>query len=243
MEKAKEIELLQSLKGDTYFAQLFGDEQIDAMCQNIRNDFPIECGLTLFLASPVAKENTKLKSQIAQLRQDAEAVAKCALGLKMYGICLLPSCIKTVLSRAYYAVNDTRRPMVIGVFEVAMNIGLSILLVKKFGILGVVGATAIASIVSVIVMLIDYNRKYINVISKQSVLSYWKIMIASSLLVISFIMLNDMFFYSVLVDFIVKSSLSFLIYGLVLLILREKTLFAMAKKGKSMLFQRIKRMG
>ena len=76
MEKAKEIELLQSLKGDTYFAQLFGDEQIDAMCQNIRNDFPIECGLTLFLASPVAKENTKLKSQIAQLRQDAKAVAK-----------------------------------------------------------------------------------------------------------------------------------------------------------------------
>ena len=79
MEKVKEIELLQSLKGDTYFAQLFGDEQIDAMCLNIRNDYPIECGLKLFQASPVARENAKLKSQIAQLWQVDETVAKTLL--------------------------------------------------------------------------------------------------------------------------------------------------------------------
>ena len=79
MEKAKEIELLQSLKGDTYFAQLFGNEQIDDMCQNIRNDFPIECGLKLFQESPVARENAKLKSQVAQLQQVNETVAKTLL--------------------------------------------------------------------------------------------------------------------------------------------------------------------
>lgn len=79
MEKAKEIELLQSLKGDTYFAQLFGDEQIDAMCLNIRNDYPIECGLKLFQESPIAKENAKLKSQMARLRQIDETVAKTLL--------------------------------------------------------------------------------------------------------------------------------------------------------------------
>lgn len=59
MEKVKEIELLQSLKGDTYFAQLFGDEQIDAMCENIRNDFPIEHGLNLFEGSLVAPREHK----------------------------------------------------------------------------------------------------------------------------------------------------------------------------------------
>lgn len=79
MDKAKEIELLQSLKGDTYFAQLFGNEQIDDMCQNIRNDFPIECGLKLFQESPVARENAKLKSQVAQLQQVNETVAKTLL--------------------------------------------------------------------------------------------------------------------------------------------------------------------
>ena len=66
MEKVKEIELLQSLKGDTYFAQLFGDEQIDAMCENIRNDYPIELGLNLFEGSSVAKENAELRKQLTR---------------------------------------------------------------------------------------------------------------------------------------------------------------------------------
>ena len=76
MEKAKEIELLQSLKGDTYFAQLFDDKQIDAMCENIRNDFPIECGLNLFQGSAVAKENTKLKAALTSCWEKEFAVAK-----------------------------------------------------------------------------------------------------------------------------------------------------------------------
>lgn len=76
MEKTKEIELLQSLKGDTYFAQLFGDQQIDAMCLNIRNDYPIECGLKLFQESSVAKENTELKKRLASCWEREESVAE-----------------------------------------------------------------------------------------------------------------------------------------------------------------------
>lgn len=41
MTRQEEIKTLQSLKGDTYFAQKFGQD-IDQMCQNISNDFPIE---------------------------------------------------------------------------------------------------------------------------------------------------------------------------------------------------------
>lgn len=41
MKKSEEIQALKSLKGDTYFAIFFG-EDIDQMCENIRNDHPIE---------------------------------------------------------------------------------------------------------------------------------------------------------------------------------------------------------
>lgn len=44
MTKQEEIDILQSLKGDTYFAQFFGSKDIDQMCQNINNDFAIEGG-------------------------------------------------------------------------------------------------------------------------------------------------------------------------------------------------------
>lgn len=42
MDKQQEIKILQSLKGATYFNQFFSDEDIDRMCENISNDFPIE---------------------------------------------------------------------------------------------------------------------------------------------------------------------------------------------------------
>lgn len=45
MDKQTEIKTLKSLKNDTYFAAFFG-EDIDQMCQNISNDFPLELGYT-----------------------------------------------------------------------------------------------------------------------------------------------------------------------------------------------------
>lgn len=79
MEKAKEIELLQSLKGDTYFAQFFGDEQIDAMCENIKNDFPIELGWDTFEGSLVAKENAELRKQLTRHAKWEESAAESIL--------------------------------------------------------------------------------------------------------------------------------------------------------------------
>lgn len=76
MEKVKEIELLQSLKGDTYFAQFFGNNQIDAMCKNIKNDYPIELGLNFFENSPIVKENAELRKRLACCTEKAETVAK-----------------------------------------------------------------------------------------------------------------------------------------------------------------------
>ena len=47
MTSEQEIATLQSLKGDTYFGQIFDNETIDRMCENIKNDFGIECGVEL----------------------------------------------------------------------------------------------------------------------------------------------------------------------------------------------------
>lgn len=42
MDKQTEINTLQSLKDDTYFGMFFNNHDIDQMCVNIKNDFPIE---------------------------------------------------------------------------------------------------------------------------------------------------------------------------------------------------------
>ena len=49
MTREEEIKTLQSLKGNTYFGQVFDNDTIDQMCANIKNDFGIECGVELLL--------------------------------------------------------------------------------------------------------------------------------------------------------------------------------------------------
>lgn len=156
-------------------------------------------------------------------RFTAEAVQQCAVGLQMYGLCLFPVCIKTVLSRAYYGLNDTRRPMVIGMLEVALNIGLSVALVKPLGIIGVVGATGIASVVFIIVMLIDFNKKYMKVLSSSSLNACWKILVSGVIAVVVLALANRVFLVNSLVDFIVKTLLTFAVFLVLLLALKEKT--------------------
>lgn len=63
MTRQEEIKTIQSLKGDTYFAQKFGQD-IDQMCQNISNDFPIELDCQ-FVAKEKALQEQLIAQQIA----------------------------------------------------------------------------------------------------------------------------------------------------------------------------------
>lgn len=71
MTKQEEIDILQSLKGDTYFAQFFGSKDIDQMCLNISNDFAIEggCGFSQ-KAEALERINADLKKEFQQKIHD-----------------------------------------------------------------------------------------------------------------------------------------------------------------------------
>lgn len=71
MTKQEEIDILQSLKGDTYFAQFFGSKDIDQMCQNISNDFAIEGGCGFYQkAETLERINADLKEEIQKKIHD-----------------------------------------------------------------------------------------------------------------------------------------------------------------------------
>lgn len=73
MNKQEEIKCLQSLKGDTYFAQIFKPDTIDAMCENIRLDRQIDCLVDMFANLP---EVLKMKSQIKTLENQLDEAKK-----------------------------------------------------------------------------------------------------------------------------------------------------------------------
>lgn len=76
MEKKEEIEILKSLKGDTYFNQFFTNEDIDTMCQNIANDFAIECGCPF--TKRYEEKNAELTKQLEAANAEIYSVTKTA---------------------------------------------------------------------------------------------------------------------------------------------------------------------
>ena len=161
----------------------------------------------------------------------AEAVKNCAVGLQMYSLCLLPVCIKKVLTKAYYAQNDTRRPMIIGVFEVLLNIGLSVWWVRYWGVYGVVGATAAASFTFIIVMLADYNRKYDCVLSIKEIVSYWNIIVGTIIVMITMRYFSMLPINSALLSFVCKTAMAFLVFYLSLIITGEPSFIYVLQKA------------
>lgn len=73
MNKQEEIKCLQSLKGDTYFSQVFKPDTIDAMCENIRLDRQIDCLVDMFANIP---EVLNLKSQVKTLEKQIDEAKK-----------------------------------------------------------------------------------------------------------------------------------------------------------------------
>ena len=72
MTKTEEIKVLQSLKGDTYFAQVFPNKVIDQMCENIKMDFALDNGIESFEHSSVAQ---MYKGKVRILRQNIDELS------------------------------------------------------------------------------------------------------------------------------------------------------------------------
>ena len=85
-------------------------------------------------------------------------VSKCMFG---YSVGLVFVFIKEILSRFFYALNDTFSPMISNVIGIVINIILSIILSKKIGVQGIAYATSISIVISVIILLI-LLKKHIN---------------------------------------------------------------------------------
>lgn len=75
--------------------------------------------------------------------------------LKLLSISLIFVSLREVLTRVFYASNDSRTPMINGIVSVIINVILSILLSKIYGLNGIVMATTIASFISCVLMVIS----------------------------------------------------------------------------------------
>ena len=89
----------------------------------------------------------------------ADASARTASALAFFAIGLAGHIVVHVLTRAFYAMQDTRTPVAWAVVAVAINVPLMALLVDPMGIEGLALALSIASVIEVIGLLWSLHRR------------------------------------------------------------------------------------
>jgi putative peptidoglycan lipid II flippase len=89
----------------------------------------------------------------------AAAITMTGNALFYYSIGMIAFGLRDVLSRAFYALQDSKTPVINATIGVVLNIVLNIILSQYLGIGGLALATSISAIVAVVLLFISLRRK------------------------------------------------------------------------------------
>lgn len=96
------------------------------------------------------------------------------LALSLFAQALLP-----LLTRAFYALQNTKTPLYIGLISEAINLILVVLLIKKFGVFGLAIAFSVSSVVNMFLLVFFLRKRLLNIDGKNIFNSVTRIIAAS----------------------------------------------------------------
>ena len=108
-----------------------------------------------------------------------EAIDMTANALFYYSIGMIAFGLRDILSRAFYALQDTKTPMINAAIAVVINIILNLALSRYLGIGGLALATSIATIVGTLLFFVTLRKKIGGFGLKEITISFIKICMAS----------------------------------------------------------------
>jgi len=155
-----------------------------------------------------------------------ESLVITSTAVSIYSIALIFVCIKTILFKVFYALQDTKTPTKSAIIAIISNIIFTLILIKPFGYKGIIIGTIISSIIFTILLFIKFKKEYGTLIDKQLKRNGLKIILASTLmLIIIFIvnnLTNNIYIYNELISYIIKpiigAAIGLIVYILILVI-------------------------
>jgi putative peptidoglycan lipid II flippase len=104
-----------------------------------------------------------------------------ANALRAYSVGLVFFCVVKILGPAFYALNETKIPVIASVSAVVVNIVLNFAFIKPFGSWGLALGTAFGSMVNAIVLFVFLKKRLISFGRLKQFLSIGKIFLVTSL--------------------------------------------------------------
>ena len=162
--------------------------------------------------------------------------AKCLL---CYNIAFSFIGLREILSRIFYALKDTKTPVINSVIGVILNIFLNLTLSKYLGLPGIALATTISIIFTVILLFFTLYKKYKVLYIKEIIVTFLKIILAS--IIVGFIVYNIkniLINYPLILNLMFSSLVGIIIYILIIIFMRIKIVDDFVKQIKRNVIRR-----
>lgn len=198
-------------------------EKINYTSQNISAvSLPVSIGLILFAKEIISAVFMRGNFNEKSLIITSTALIGYTLGLPFYSL-------RDLYVRTLYAMQNTKKPIIIDAIGVAINIALNLLLIQRFSYIGLVISSSISNLIRLVLLAILLNKKLSGIFNKSSVLEYIKIIIASVIMgIIIFVIklkIPSYIYSSTIVQVIylvIFALVALIIYTIILAILNSK---------------------
>ena len=188
-------------------SKLSSEDNMDKFCDSIVNSI----NSVVLLVMPISVGAIVLSNPIVRVlfergEFDARATNMTALALVMYSVGMVSFGLRDILNRVFYALHDTKTPMINGAIAMIMNIVLNIVLVRYLKLAGLALATSISGIVCI--FLLFYNlKKKINYFGQDKIVitlikSFVAALIMGIIVLITYQLMNDILGNEFVLEFI-----------------------------------------
>ena len=158
-----------------------------------KNKFVLELTDTLrkiiFFIIPLSALMYTLRAQIVRVVLGAGAfnwedteLTFAALGIFLFS--LWAQSLIPLLARAFYAMHNTKIPFIVGVLSELLNISLAVLLIRSYGVLGLVTAFSISASFNALVLYFWLRKKVGGIRKKGVIRTFFKVSLATLIMVV-----------------------------------------------------------
>lgn len=163
---------------------------------------------------------------------EEKSINETGRALYYYSLGIIGLSLREVLSKMFYAMQDTKTPMVNAVITIILNIILNIVLSKIMGLAGLALATSISAIVCAVLLYFSFLKKIGNLENKRIIISFLKASLATLLMAIvarsSFIYLQ--LYVNTIISFLIAICIGVFFYIIFLLLLKAPELIILFKR-------------
>lgn len=209
---------------------------------DFRDTFSTAFRATLYLAIPAAVGLFILGSPLVALlfqrgEFDAQSTAETAWALQFYALALFAHAGLEIITRAFYALHDTKTPVVVSVGAMALNIALSLVLIAPLAQGGLALANSTATILEVLALLLILWRRMGGIDERRIVISVARIAVAAMAMGLPLLLFANYFATrNAIFVAVVGTALGTAIYFVVTVLLRSEEIAFVLRRVNKMRF-------